>query len=156
MIRAKQMIIVGAFDEARKGAPAIIRRSMQQMVRDWHKDYMPRHFKIGADRIYGYKPRRPSTVKRKRRRGLPPLVETGLARSHAKTLFRVTGSAKTVRGKFSMPRWFQRRPVRAGLPALGEELTVVQDREQRRLTMRNRVRVVSGFRKLDTRKVINL
>lgn len=158
MIQVKQVVVVGVLAEQRDapGAKAVFRRGMKAMAKDWHRLFLPRHFQSGAKRRYGYQERKRKYAQRKQRRGLPPLVFSGRARSHARALFRVTGSAKTVRGKFFLPHYFRMKPMRAGQPSLGEELTRTTRHERSRLAIRFKARVEAGLRKIKTRKVVKL
>lgn len=157
VLRADRMTITGGFDAKAKGLPALVGRTLKQALRDWHRQMLPRHFQPGAERRYGYKKRAQRYRRTKERQGLPPLVFSGRARSQAKALFRVTGSAARVRGRFFLPNHVRMKPLRAGLPPVGEEMTRVS-RDERRTIVRRFVtpRMTIGLRKIRTRKVITL
>lgn len=157
VIRAERMTITGGFEAKAKGVPALIARTLKRALRDWHRQILPRHFQPGAEWRYGYEKRARRYRMTKERRGLPPLVFSGRTRSQAKALFRVTGSASKVRGRFFLPNHARMKPVRAGLPAIGEEMTRTTRDERRTIVARwVKPRMTIGLRKIRTRKVIKL
>lgn len=163
MIRVKELILVGGFNTERRGTRAIVKRAMFDMAKTWHKKFLPGHFKRGAPRKYKYQKREPLYEARKRFDRKPPLVWTGLTRASARVLFRVTGSFKTVTGKFTLPQYIRMRTSTRRfqgktyiLPAMGAEITHVLPQEQAFLNKRMAARVVKDFRKLKTREVIKI
>jgi hypothetical protein len=163
MIQVKQIIIVGGFDDQRRGARAIIRRGMFDMARTWHRKYVPSHFRRGAERVYGYKKRGAWYSRQKSRRGKMPLMWSGQTRARARTLFHVTGSATRVRGKFVLPRYVSMKSRtttlkgrRYELPPVGAELVRVTKREQVVLNKRRKRQVVAGLSAIRTRKVVKI
>lgn len=67
----------------------VLRASYEDLGGYWHRKFLPRHFRKGAQERYGYRPRQDSYLKRKRRDaargkaiegGTTPLVYTGLLR----------------------------------------------------------------------------
>ena len=163
MIQVKNIIIVGGFGELKDGMRATVRRGMFAMAREWHRKFVPAHFRRGAERIYGYKKRGTVYAKQKSRRGKMPLSWSGQTRARARALFHVTGSATRVRGKFFLPRYVSMKPrtttlkgKRYELPPVGAELTTTTKRERIFLAKRLRRQVVAGLRAIRTRKVVRV
>ncbi len=72
------------------------------------EQYIPKHFQPGADKRYGYKPRRSrwggmSYEQFKRQQGLPPLVFTGATRDMVETTGKVTSQATFWRLRARVP-----------------------------------------------------
>ena len=100
-----------------KGSPrqhlAILRTKekagLQQMVRFWHKKYLPLHFKEGNANKYKYRRRSWSYGERKereeRRRGrkLPDLVWSGETKRSAESSITISGTANRAVGKMKAP-----------------------------------------------------
>lgn len=169
MIRVKQIVIVGGFDDQRRGAPAIIKRGMFDLAKTWHKKFLPGHFTRGAPQKYKYEKRAPTYAAIKRFERKPPLVWSGQTKARARALFHVTGSAKRLIGKFTLPRYIRmhksirRSRGEAGeagdtheLPAMGVEITRTRPKERRFLEKRLQGRVITGLGNLKTRKVIRI
>lgn len=163
MIRVKQVVIVGGFDDQRRGAPTIIKRGMFDLAKTWHKKFLPLHFKRGAPQKYKYEAREPNYEARKRFDRKPPLVWSGQTKAQARVLFHVTGSAKRVTGKFALPRYIRmHRSTRTFkgetyiLPAMGVEITRTRPKERRFLEKRLRGRVTTALGNLKTRKVVKV
>ncbi len=163
MIRVKQIVIVGSFDDMRAAAPRIIRRGMIAMVRHWHSKFMPAHFRRGAARVYSYKRRGPTYARQKSRRGKLPLMWKGTTKAQARALFHVTGTATRVRGKFILPSYIRMgttsRLIKGKhyvLPAVGQELTTIKAREKVVLVKQLRRRTLAALRGIRTRRTIKV
>lgn len=165
MIQVGQIVIVGGFDDQRRGARAIIKRGMFDMARTWHRKFLPGHFKPSADRIYGYAPREHDYEewKGKTKGHANSLMWSGRTRAQAMALYHVTGSATKVTGKLTVPSYIRMKRVphyfrgrRYVLPAMGLEMTRVTRREIKTLSKRLHRQVVAGLRAIRTRKVIKV
>ena len=90
--------------------------AMKKALRLWHKKTLPKHFKLSARRIYRYERRSAKTMRDKKRKQLPFLVDSGRARDRLTRMgfFRITGSKGVVSGKFvamgSDMRYFYMKP----------------------------------------------
>lgn len=164
MIQVKEIVIVGGFDDQRRGARAIIRRGMFDMARTWHRKFVPAHFTDRGSFRYNYAERGEFYEKQKARRGKEALVWSGRTKAQAKTMFHVTGSATRVRGKFFLPSYIRMKKSphyfkgkRCGdLPAMGLELVTTTKRERVFLAKRLRRQVIAGLGAIKTRKVVRV
>jgi hypothetical protein len=154
MIRVDRVIVIGGFGEqGRRGAPSIIKKGMRGMAKMWHAKFMPMHFRQGAADRYAYQERKPKYAAWKSRRRLPPLVATGMTRTLAMGIYRVSGGSKRVTGTFALP-WYVRMKSMGGKPAIGRELTEIRTGEIRKLVKVLARRVTGGLNALKGRKVI--
>jgi len=158
MIRVKNIIMVGAFDAQRRGAPKVIKSAMFDVAKLWHRVMRPRHFKPGAEALYKYKPRSEKYLWRKRRKKhhQHPLVWTGRTRQQSSALYTITGTSRRVRGRMSLPWYVKMKPLRRNAPALGEELTRVTTREHRYLVTHLDKNVTRALNGLKARKVVRV
>ncbi|KPL05254.1 hypothetical protein AMJ85_12025 [candidate division BRC1 bacterium SM23_51] len=158
MIRVKNIIMVGAFDAQRRGAPKIIKGAMFEIAKLWHRVMRPRHFKPGAEAQYHYKPRSEKYLARKqsKKRHQRPLVWSGKTRQQSSALYTITGTSRRVRGRMSLPWYVKMKPLRHNAPALGEELTRVTTREHRDLVTHLDKNVTRALNGLKTRKVVKV
>ena len=114
------------------------------MGREWADDLLPEHFQPGAINVFGYQPRKRSTLIRKAKLaklgvvqdgGLLPLVHTGRLRSmltgHSQP---VIGTANRTTVHLNGPSYFSIRPYKSGRPNLGAEVTAVSARHERLIT----------------------
>ena len=95
----------------------------------WHKKYMPLHFRDGAAARYKYQFRAKSTMAKKRRKKVPPLVWTGTMKRVALTpkLYRAYPTRVTI--AFSGPSYATIRRKSPKLPNLVAEATAVTAEE---------------------------
>lgn len=88
------------------------REAAKRALKDWRADTLPRHFKLGAARRYGYHTRSTKYQNHKRRMGgKPALVYSGDARramiaNRAEPQSTRLGKVQTVRIKLPAPRHF--------------------------------------------------
>jgi len=127
----------GAFDRA-------VIKAMKQAVRLWHKNIAPLHFKRGAARKYGYKPRTRRYQNLKNRVGAGPLVgvsrrkpfgPSGRSKRQLLQTIKPVKQGGIVAGKFvTSPsvRYFWQTPP--GHPKKGEELVKLTKTEERALS----------------------
>ena len=59
----------------------VSRETYREGASYWTRQFLPRHFRHGADVRYGYKPRTPKYLRTRAKRGKPPLVHSGLTSS---------------------------------------------------------------------------
>jgi len=112
----------------------------------WHRHYLRRHFRPGADVKYGYPARSPKYLDRKRRRasrghyvkegGNAPLVYSGLSRSRMMRPPTIRAYPTRARVDMAAPSYFRMTP-RAGKHPLGRQATKVIENERRPLTAHN-------------------
>ena len=103
-------------DDKSKRVLSAITNCMKQALNLWHKKTLPKHFKLGAARRYRYERRSIGTIRKKKRKQLPPLVDSGRARDRLTRMgfFQITGSKGVVTGRFiaagSDMRYFYMKP----------------------------------------------
>ena len=111
-----------------------LNEAMKESVRRWHKSAAPEHFKRGAARKYGYKPRTRKYQNRKNRLGKGPLVWSGRAKRQILQTIKPTGSQGVVKGKFvtdaRIRYWWVTKP---GQPNKGAEMVKMRPTEVRKL-----------------------
>ena len=89
-----------------------VREAAKRALKDWRADTLPKHFKLGAARRYGYHKRSTKYQNRKRRRGgKPALVYSGAARramiaSRGEPQSTRLGKVQTVKIRLPAPRHF--------------------------------------------------
>ena len=120
----------------------VLRAAWADCGQEWHKNYLPRHFRRGADTRYGYRPRTAAYAKRKLRDakhgraiegGTTPLVYSGQFR-------RTLTQSATIRGfpsRFSVemqsPSYAPQRQRTPKQPPLVEEAFRLRAEEQEQL-----------------------
>ncbi len=127
--------------------------SMKTAVSAWHQKVMPKHFKHGAAREYGYKPRSKRHQKRKRKRGSPPaLVFSGQSRKILSLPMRVTGSRGHVKGAFASAgiRYFYMTPPKH--PNKPQELKALTDKEVAKMSSDIKEMTVQKVQAIETRR----
>ncbi len=107
----------------------------------WHANMLPRHFESGAPQRYGYQERSKGHIKRRARRWHISEAESaryalaffGNMRRDLKTNY--SGRAYPSRFSVVMPSqsYVGMRPMRANMPNLGAEATIVLPEEDREL-----------------------
>jgi len=121
----------------KKDFRAVMKAAMQDAVKSWHKFTLPGHFKTGAETKYGYarrsdKPakngRRKGYAEKKRRKGLPPLVWSGLGRAMLTNKITVSGTAKSATGSMDAPFYMANKMP--GKPDMAAEVTAVTREEE--------------------------
>lgn len=107
----------------------ILKGELRQVGLMWHREMMPEHFKVGAERKYDYEKRSKSHIMRKIRRfgHRRPLEYTGKSKRMAKREARLTGTSKRVRVRLRVPKYFYQRRGKA--PDKAKELTSLTQRE---------------------------
>ena len=98
----------------------------------WQKKMVPGHFKPGAEAKYNYKPRTDAYLRRKQKaKGHQnPLAFNWAAKNDITSRApSVTGSAKAVTAKWSMPWYIKMVPVGRDAPALSAEIKSMTKRE---------------------------
>jgi len=143
-----ELHIYDSMEDKAKRLSSIVTKILKKIAWNWHKDTLPKHFKLGAARRYKYKPRstyRPvlrggklgeSYQGKKRRKGLPALVWSGKARDRLTSpcRYKVTGSKKSAKGKFvavDSIKYFWMTP--AGHPNKAAEATRVHKDEEKQI-----------------------
>ena len=112
----------------------VLTESVKTVVKNWHKQVLPKHFETGAARRYGYKARSQKYQRLKNRRGLGPLVYSGRSKRQLTRAIRTVGSRGNIKGKFitdSRISYFWRTP--AGHPNKGKELVAASKRETQQI-----------------------
>jgi len=105
----------------------------------WHKEFLPRHFRRGAQRRYGYQRRSQRYLKRKQRaaeRGMiprsslgKPLVFTGVSEEQISRRSDITSTSKRARVKMSAPKHFFQHRKDYGQSDKVEEVTRIVEQE---------------------------
>lgn len=119
---------------AKKMNTQIIKGTMEEVGRYWHRHIFPRHFEPGADARYGYRPRARAWKERKRRITGEDidLVYKGAMRDAMTHFRRITGTAKRYRVIMQGPTYVyyhnKAREVTRITPAEEMELKRVAER----------------------------
>lgn len=97
------------------GSPRAVAAEFRRGLRDelaavavqWHRQFMPQHFRAGAEGKYGMKPRSARyTIRKARKFGhRNPLEFTGMLKAMVRQQVRVTGSSKRARLTMNGPRY---------------------------------------------------
>ena len=111
-----------------------LNEAMKESVRRWHKSAAPEHFKRGAGRRYGFKPRSRTYQNRKNRLGKGPLTWSGRAKRQILRTIKPIGSQGVIKGKFvtdaRIRYWWVTKP---GHPNKGAEMIKTTPTEVRKL-----------------------
>lgn len=148
-----ELNLTGTLEKKQAMLYRVVTDAMKKVVRAWHKQQLPRHFKTGAARLYGYKTRSRRYQARKNKKGLPPLVYSGRARRQLTRAIKPTGSRAHVRGKFTTDNTvrylWQTKP---GGPNLGEEIVATTAGEQKKIIKAVGVLTAEGLDKIKDKK----
>lgn len=123
-------------DAAPKIMPRVTKEALARVLRWWHAILLKEHFKPGAAAKYGYKPRSPRYLARKKRKlgHTIPLVHSGLMRRSLTRAIFVTGTSRLLRGTMHGPRYVHMRTtIMNPRPNLGDEAARTTAEEQRSL-----------------------
>jgi hypothetical protein len=111
----------------------------QEVIKNWHKGTLPKHFKNKAFSDYGYKKRTKSYQKYKDKKHLGPLVFSGKSRDILKAAIRLGGTPKKVTGAMSAPRYFWMKPANQPNKPLEIVTTTKKEREDMAEELKRRV-----------------
>lgn len=169
-----------------KNPPDVMARELKPAVKEglftavvyWHRRFLPRHFTVLGERLYGYKPRagqdEPAMVprgkngrmvlnrkywhlKRRRKGHVRPLVWSGTLERTALAAIRVSGSHKQARGVLSLvPRYAYQYRKDLNQPDKAAELTRTTQSEVEELGQRMRgelLRRLAANRTTRTRRI---
>lgn len=158
MIFIDKVTLYGAPQHHKRDFPKVMKASLADLVRFWHKNYLPRHFRTGAAARYKYKERtRKHKAEKRRKRGtVRPLVYSGLTEEQVTRFIFVQGTSSRVRGTMVAPWYVRERPTRPRGPALAKELTATAPDEHEAMQKRFRDTLVQGLRNIRTREVVRL
>jgi hypothetical protein len=136
----------------------IVKQALLDVVKFWHKTYLPKHFQPGAMQRYGYRKRKYKYLERKKRAvgHMQPLVYTGLTEKQAKRFIWPRGTAKGARGVMYLPNYIYMVPKLRDAPALGRELTATAACEHDPLEVHFRKTVDRGLERVRQRKVVKV
>lgn len=139
-----------------RGFPRALNESVKAEVKNWHDTVFPGHFKAGAARKYGYKPRNRRYQRQKQKKGSPPaLVFSGYSKKILNMHIRVTGTKGHVKGKFTSNaamRYFWMRPK--GHPNKPSEMKAMTNSEVKAFTQNTRTGTAKRIRAIRARKKI--
>ena len=118
----------GAPDVLLKELRPIIKQTLQDMCTHWHQNDMPRHFTDSGRRLYGYRKRTDTYLKRKRRKygHQRPLEWSGDTKRQAQRA-RPSGTHRRARVSMSLP-WYTLKQFR-GQATIADELTKLTKNE---------------------------
>jgi len=128
MVYATEVIIDGeAIWGDAKGIKPYVKATLQTAVYYWHRKFLGKHFRAGAAARYGYKPRSPKYIRRKKNKKhhSQPLVWSGDTRKSVRTSIRVGGTSKQATGRMVAPWYIKMVPQKRNAPALGDEIARV-------------------------------
>lgn len=131
----------------------LVKETLQEIIRNWHRVKLPEHFKPQAARRYKYQTRKLRYMRRKRREKpfAGPLEFTGKSKEHLTRMVRVTGTAKKAKGSMSAPRHFYMR--KPNHPDKAAEATAVTPAEALKLARTLQSNVTKKLNKLKDREV---
>lgn len=123
------------------------------LVVDWHRNTMPKHFEPIAVNAYNYKPRTKGYMIRKARyrHHQRPLAFSGESEKELRRMIRVSGNSRRARGKFNAPRHFWMTPVNHPLKA--EELYAVNKNEASDMAQRLNESVTKKLNNISEKQV---
>ena len=133
MIRTITITEIGLPEAIFKGRNAfgdkVVKPVLKQLVRYWHKFFLPRHFAEGAQARYHYR-RRSEQYKRRKRilagalgRAAAPLVFTGRLKREVSRTIKVKGTGKRAQGVMTGPRYMSKFYAGGDRPNIAGELT---------------------------------
>ena len=158
-----QLIINDPIEDKAKRLPEAITNVAKRILRDWSKNTLPKHFRLGAARRYGYMTRSVKYQRAKQKRGmLPALVWSGRARDKITSPghFEIKGSKGSATGRIinvSSIRYFWmdlRKRKRNPGPNMAAETTrlskdeKIQIKETLRLDIMPELKKTSGNKKI--------
>jgi len=132
----------------------LVKAGLFWLIRNWHRETLPGHFKKEAERKYKYMGRTPkySRYKAKRRPMAGPLEFSGRSKRELTRKIRVSGTAKKASGAMTAPRYFWMTP--AGHPNKPEEITAVTKKETLDMAKKLNERVTKQLNQVRDRQVI--
>ena len=88
----------------------------------WHQQFLPMHFRAGAESKYHYRTRTEKYLNRKGKRGKPPLVYSGATQEAVESYVKIKPYPSRVRLEMHAPRYVKMVPRSAKHPNLGREI----------------------------------
>lgn len=139
--------IYASVGESKRATNRVFKAIHQELAEYWHSNILKRHWARGASQRYGYQERTSAYRKRKRnlfQRGVIARPATDLLLTgRMKENLEQSANIRAYPTRFSVRMYapaddegydyVAMRPVRAGMPNLGEEVTTVSDDEHRKL-----------------------
>lgn len=158
MIYVDRVTLIGAPQHHKRDFPKVMKASLADLVRFWHKKHLKSHFRKGAAQKYKYRKRSAEYLQTKRRKygHTQPLVATGLTRKQVGRFIFPKGTSKSVRGTMHAPWYVRMVPKTRKAPAMGKEITATAPDEYAGMAKRLETTVVEGLRNIKTREVIRL
>lgn len=120
----------------------VLRTAWADCGQEWHKKYLPRHFRRGADTRYGYRKRTDKYLQRKTRdarrgraieQGLTPLVYSGQLRRTLTQSATIRSFPSRFKVEMTSPTYAPQRQRSDRQPPLIEEAFRLRDEEQEQL-----------------------
>ena len=131
-----------------------VKAELQQIVRDWHRKILPRHFQADAHKRYNYAPRTEKYLryKKKKHPEANDLVWSGESRRMLERSIRVSGTKRRAAGTMQAPRYFWM--TSPNHPRMGEELTAVTQQETLEMAKKLNERVTKKLNMIKATEVI--
>ncbi len=125
-----------SIEDTAKSFPKVLTEQIKQLIKGWHHNLLPGHFRLGAARKYGYQGRSIRYQRFKQKKMLPALVFSGRARNKLTrpAFFRVSASKGKGVGKFivgSDLKYFYMTP--SGHPNKAKEMVSTTKQEQKQM-----------------------
>jgi hypothetical protein len=159
MLLVEKITLYGAPQHHKRDFAKVMKAALFDLVKYWHKEFLPRHFQIGAESRYREMKPRTAGYKAKKRKvkgSIRPLVYSGLTEQQTRRFIHVMGTSKSVRGNMVAPWYVRNQPTRPNGPALAKEITATAPDEETAMNSKLRELVVNGLRSIRTREVIRL
>lgn len=117
---------------SRKLGP-VLKAAHDAGARFWHREMLPGHFTHGAKGRYGYAQRDWKRRVRKRTRGKPYLVVSGVTKERTTATIRVQAYPTRATLTLYAPSYVHQRPRRPNMPDMAREIFAVRSDEQKRI-----------------------
>lgn len=133
---------------SRKLGP-ILKAAHDAGARFWHREMLPGHFTHGAKGRYGY-------ALRKRTRGKPYLVVSGVTKERTTATIRVQAYPTRATLTLYAPSYVHQRPRRPKMPDMAREIFVVRSDEQQRIEAVEKVTAEKMLRDMKETKTVTI
>jgi len=125
------VVIEGGPQALKRGMSKHVKAGLRDTIQWWQDHVRPKHFRPGAARSYGGKPRSRKYLRRKGRtkHHNADNVWSGRFRRMTALPMRFTGTAKSMKGIMLVPWYVNMVPKTRNAPALGRELIMTKPME---------------------------
>ena len=124
------------------------KEQLQETIRFWHEEYLPRHFESEGSRRYGYQRRTVAYNRRKLKRfgHQRPLELTGELKRNVLRQIKVSGTSRKARGRLPGSQVANFNRGQGGRPDVRKEMLATTQNERRRMARFHEEAVEKGLK----------